>query len=285
MIREHCKIYERYVNTPSSVAERLYYYPQWIGRFVCHPDFFILRNNLSSILLLYTVSGSGKLLYRGNEYSIEPNQLVLIDCRESHTYYPTGNEDWEFYFIHFSGSNSFDLYNHIYELNEGVMMEGNDTLRNYIDRCMQECRDKSFGHEARLSKYLNNILYFCIFQIQSASDGYIIDICEYIAEHCNDALTTTFLATKFGFSRCYLSTYFKKHTGSTIHEYLIYCRLSKAKKLLLKSELSIEQIASDVGFKDSGTFRRAFCEKEKMTPLQYKKHYASSHKNFKKLHE
>ena len=275
MIRESCKVYERYLNTPTSIAQQLYYYPQWVGHFVCHSDFFIQRQEYSSILLLYTISGNGKLFYRGNEYSASSNQFVLINCTEPHTYYPAGDEEWDFYFIHFSGTNSLDLYNHICELNEGVMMKGNEILRNYIDSCIQECRDKSFGYEVRLSKYLSDILYFCLSQNQSSSK-YIMNICEYIAEHCNTALTTTFLATKFGFSRCYLSTYFKKHTGSTIHEYLLCCRLDKAKTLLLDSELSIDQIAQQTGFGDTGTFRRAFRAKEQISPLQYKKHFGSS---------
>ena len=47
-------------------------------------------------------------------------------------------------------------------------------------------------------------------------------------------------------------------------------RLEESKKLLLNSNLSIAEISTIVGYEDYTTFLRAFKNKEKMSPNQYR---------------
>jgi two-component system response regulator YesN len=101
------------------------------------------------------------------------------------------------------------------------------------------------------------------------------EVCQYIRGNHARELTTAFLAEKFRFSRSYFSLQFKKYTGTTLHDYLLVCRLYQAKQLLSEGTLSVSQIGVRVGFQDTGTFIRAFRRKEKCTPLQYRKQFGS----------
>lgn len=73
----------------------------------------------------------------------------------------------------------------------------------------------------------------------------------------------------------YLSQYFKKKTNYTISEYVTKLRMRKAKELLLNTDMSIADIAAEVGYYSVSSFIRRFREMEKVTPGEYKKKYAS----------
>lgn len=79
------------------------------------------------------------------------------------------------------------------------------------------------------------------------------------------------IADHFGFNASYLGQMFKKSTGSTLVDALIQVRISKAKKLLTSSSLSVELISERVGYTDTTYFIRIFKRLTGFTPLQYRK--------------
>ena len=127
--------------------------------------------------------------------------------------------------------------------------------------------------EAFVSKKISDILYALILNVRREEKDKIKDVCDYISENYEKELTTEKIAEVFSFSRCYLSTLFRKSTGTTLYDYLVCYRLNKAKTLLTESAFSVEEIAEKTGFKESGTFIRTFKRKEKITPLQYRKNF------------
>ena len=50
--------------------------------------------------------------------------------------------------------------------------------------------------------------------------------------------------------------------------------LTEAKKLLVSTELSVREIAERVGYINVNNFVRLFGERERITPLQYRKQFA-----------
>ena len=64
---------------------------------------------------------------------------------------------------------------------------------------------------------------------------------------------------------------FRKVTGYSPIDYLLHVRLAKAAELLLKSELSIFEIASECGFTDSNYFSRQFRKYYNSSPRDYRK--------------
>ncbi len=59
-------------------------------------------------------------------------------------------------------------------------------------------------------------------------------------------------------SRSNLMRVFRKATGQTPIEYLVRLRIQKAMELLQSTDLSITEIALEVGFNDSNYFTRQF---------------------------
>ena len=68
---------------------------------------------------------------------------------------------------------------------------------------------------------------------------------------------------------------FRDYTKFSPHQYLLDLRLRHAKEFLLRSTLSIEQIAREVGYADSTQFSRIFKAKTGVTPSDWKAEHAA----------
>ena len=73
-------------------------------------------------------------------------------------------------------------------------------------------------------------------------------VIEYIYDHLDQGLTLAELAAVVQMSPNYFVSLFKQSIGVTPHQYVIYCRVEQAKKLLQQGELTIAEIANSLGF-------------------------------------
>ncbi len=98
----------------------------------------------------------------------------------------------------------------------------------------------------------------------------IIMAIEYIRENYHKPITLEEVADYVGISRVYLSQTFKKETNKNIWDYLAQYRLSKAKELLLTSNLKIYAIAELCGFGSPQYFNKIFKRLTGFSPYQFK---------------
>ena len=79
------------------------------------------------------------------------------------------------------------------------------------------------------------------------------------------------IADNVGMSVAYMCRLYKKHTGTTINNTLIYKRIEKSKQLLAQSTLAVNEIAEKIGFSSSTYFYRVFKKHTGVTPNEYRK--------------
>jgi AraC-like DNA-binding protein len=72
------------------------------------------------------------------------------------------------------------------------------------------------------------------------------------------------------FSKTYLTSLFRKHTGSSVMEYYTDLKIAEAQKLISERELSVSAIADRLSFGSVHYFCRLFKKKTRMTPLEYR---------------
>jgi AraC family transcriptional regulator len=85
---------------------------------------------------------------------------------------------------------------------------------------------------------------------QPSHAGRVHDAMDHIERTCREPLSLAGLADAAGFSSFHFLRVFRQVTGTTPHQYLIGARLRLAARLLLDTQLSVTQIAYDVGFQD-----------------------------------
>lgn len=92
----------------------------------------------------------------------------------------------------------------------------------------------------------------------------------YIQEHLEQDLTLAEIAEVTGMSMYHFSRLFKQSTGFAPHQYVLNCRIEKAKKLLTRTEHSIDQICQQVGFQSQSHFTYVFRKSIGTTPKVYR---------------
>lgn len=93
----------------------------------------------------------------------------------------------------------------------------------------------------------------------------------YMKQNLNGKLTLEDTARHVGFSPAYFSKVFKEEMGTTFNKYLGRLRVERSQKLLLFSELSVNEICDAVGFEDQSYFVKVFRRYTGMTPGKYRK--------------
>lgn len=101
----------------------------------------------------------------------------------------------------------------------------------------------------------------------------ITDAKRYIQQHYREALRLEDVSSAVGFNTTYFSTLFKKETGQNFVDYLTELRISKAKELLSGDDLSVQDVAENVGYRDLKYFSKLFKKVTGVSPSDYKKLY------------
>lgn len=99
----------------------------------------------------------------------------------------------------------------------------------------------------------------------------LLQCTRYIDQHYDQPLTLTSLAKQFGLSRSAFCSVFPQFTGLSLRRYIAQKRIAQA-QLLIRSqpELTLAQIAAEVGYEDTSTFYRNFLRISGVSPSQYR---------------
>ncbi len=94
---------------------------------------------------------------------------------------------------------------------------------------------------------------------------------QYVEQSYSEPLPLGKAASIAALESSYFSTYFRAKVGITFTEWLRLVRIEKAIELMKARDVSITDIAYEVGFADLRTFERAFKQHTRMTPMEFKK--------------
>lgn len=94
---------------------------------------------------------------------------------------------------------------------------------------------------------------------------------EYIGTHYAEKITLGILAQRVNLSESYLSNLIKKETGLDMADNINKVRIEESKRILLKSSVSVAELASMVGYTYSNHFAKLFKQFTGTTPSEFKK--------------
>lgn len=103
------------------------------------------------------------------------------------------------------------------------------------------------------------------------TDKLVEDVAEFLAVHYNQNDTITSLAKRYHLSDSRFSKRFIKVFGISPIAYRIKLRTRVAAELLEHTDLSIQFVASEVGYKDTSEFYKAFYKHYGMSPSAYRR--------------
>lgn len=97
------------------------------------------------------------------------------------------------------------------------------------------------------------------------------EVLQYIEDNYNKKITLKELAMQSFYNASYFSTLFKECYGMTPLEYISKIRIDKAIELIKKTDLSIEEICYQVGYRNKNHFYKIFHNTTGMTPNEFRK--------------
>ena len=100
----------------------------------------------------------------------------------------------------------------------------------------------------------------------------ILKCMDYIQLHLSEKISLHRLAEWTGYADTYLSRKFHAETGQTISEYILSCRIERAKDLLISSDQTVQEICELLGFSGPSHFSEQFRRAVGMTPGEYRSH-------------
>lgn len=92
------------------------------------------------------------------------------------------------------------------------------------------------------------------------------DTCAYLDKHLDRKFMLVDIANLMGTNRSKLAATFKQVLGVSVFEWIREQRLQLAKKLLIESEMSVQQIACEIGYDSCANFSTAYKKRFKKSP-------------------
>ena len=160
-----------------------------------------------------------------------------------------------------------------------IEFSGSDvsTIETYIKAMYREYLSKNPGYEKIIESLLYVVLTYAMRKMLVLSENcsektkLFEDILAYITTHYAEKLSSKELAERCFYNPSYFSRLFKETTGKSMLEYVQELRIKRACFLLKEGIMSVESIASEVGYTNTSKFYEAFKKLTGMTPLKYRK--------------
>jgi len=93
---------------------------------------------------------------------------------------------------------------------------------------------------------------------------------EYIEEHLREGVPVAALAQIVGLSQSYFAHAFRISFGRAPHQYFNSRRIEAAKLLLSRNELTITEVANDLGYHSVSAFTSSFSRSTGLTPSRFR---------------
>lgn len=289
------------------------YIEEWLGEEIffrtLEEEVCLLRNarycppfwhRLKFIKIVYVYSGSCVFYMDDKKIEMEKGSFCIVGPNVKQavasfddddsvinliTRYSTFSESF-FSLLMEQGAVSDFLWNMLYNQNENIALlysgEVNLILQELVEEMYQENilgEEKSnlimksmlmlfFGEIFREHKNTLRILG----NVKEKKVHYLPQILCYMRDHISTA-TLPDLAAYMQLSEGYISRYIKKKTGHTFRDLLRDMRMSKAEKMLMNTDFSIDKILETVGYTDKSRFYRNFIVRVGMAPGKYRKQH------------
>ncbi|WP_246320639.1 helix-turn-helix domain-containing protein [Paenibacillus qinlingensis] len=165
-----------------------------------------------------------------------------------------------------------DLLSTIVKVMNGLQITDKKQFESSVDpaKVIAECSTAEEMIEKTKDMY-RIICKFTKAEKTDHGDRLYVRIRQYIDDHYNDNnMSLAAMADHFQISLQYLSTFFKKHSGENITDYIAIVRIREAKKLLADPKATMGDIAIKIGYANAVSFIRFFKKVEGVPPGKYR---------------
>jgi len=238
-------------------------------------------------LLHCVLDGAGTFVRDGQSYAIQAGDCFLIEPDALVSYTADSERPWHYRWVAFQGESARALLAAAgFSAQKPVAYRASPAAERIPELLLQIRR--AFADRVPLAAleatgYLFALLAACgasvVPAVAASADQYgpyakadvVKEALHYLSMQYAEEITMETLAASLGYNRAYLSRQFKKHTGVAPVTFLLRHRIDHARRLLReRDDLTIEQIAFSVGFRDPLYFTKQFKRLHGHSPSAYR---------------
>ena len=231
--------------------------------------------------IFYCASGSGEITAGGKAYTMEAGSFLFI---KAGIVYKNSSQNKETTLLAYN----FDLvyndknvsdpipYVNVEDCRPDMLIEPiceiekldvpdviyypNFFEKEIFEEIIAEYQNKAVYSVERCSILLKDVLIRVNRKLAYSSNklGRAEEILSYVREHFCENISNADVAEHFSYHINYINQIIKKHTGKTLHRYLLEYRVNAAAKLLGSGEYSVSEVSSLLGFSEISHFTRCF---------------------------
>lgn len=279
---------QRLVVMPSNIIDRCktlpvvqHLYVTHIGCFPSAPDHLISRpDGTEDAILIYCLAGEGSLQLNDSVFKITKGTAFAIPPNIPHIYASDIEKPWSVFWVHFNGTEKDACLQTLSTNKQHPLLYAPDTslIRAAFENTYA-CINYKYsdaGLLAMSSELLRMIATLKMHQKslhpqQQAVEDRVKQTITFMLSHLDMSLTLEELAANAQQSVPHYCRLFKEQTGQTPIMYFIQQKIHKACHLLDETDLSVSEIAAELGYDDPYYFSRIFKKIQGCSPAFYRK--------------
>ena len=232
-------------------------------------DFSIHLHNAVELVLMR--SGQTTVLYEGERIELNGGDVFLAFPDRIHGYEDSRDSESVLFIIpvHPHLDEFRDILEHKLPV-EPVLRKGTWEHTRLSQLLELALADRAEGdktvHGYALLIMAKLLPLFELQDLPSGSTSALQAVLRYLSQHYTQPLTRKELAAAVGYHESYISHLFSDTLHTTLTDYITALRIDDAVELLNYTDLTMGQIAEELGFGSLRSFNRAFFGRMQMTP-------------------
>lgn len=236
---------------------------------------------LPEFCLAFVLKGSGELETTKHHDTVKTGQAFFFRPGEWHRHRPSPKTGWDIMWIHFNGDapllwlreDAFHVTRNQPVIENTPLFQSQFT---YLLECVHRSPSTNSANYSRqliglLSHFMSDTSELEIHDTRGLRDKDVEKAVEYIWNYSHDNLDVAAVALNAGMTRRTLDRRFKAATGRSVLEEIHMCRVSRAAKLLVETDIPAKHIIQRAGFSSEEQLRLAFQKSFGMSPQAYRK--------------
>lgn len=257
----------------------------YVGQIHNEPEWFFPSHKHDDLSeLIFISEGEGTFIVNDKTYTAKKGDILIYNKGVIHEEFSNPSNPLKTYFCGIG-----NLY--INDIEEGNIIPSNvkpiissgdyaNQIESFLSDIFRENQKQDYGYETICQHLLISIITIIIRLVKSQnrdialasnenSLGYRIK--KYIENNYMKDLTLKDIAGIHFISPNYVSHVFKKENDYSPIQYLINCRIGEARRLLLTTDLKVQEIAKYVGYDNPNYFTMIFKDTTGDSPTQFRK--------------
>lgn len=231
-------------------------------------------------ILFFICTGEGSFSFQGNDIPLVPNTLLLFPA-DTPLLFTTSHTPFSCYAFYLSGSVLTDYLPQLCG-EDGFLKKGLGETSDIPWRLLPNISEQLSSEDENSALYLSTIFHLILSSLLadkkkresvSGLPEHLIKMKQIFDSDYRSPHSLKELESILGVNRYRLCRDFSTHIGISPVQYLNQVRLTRAKDLLLSTNLTIHEVGSMVGIDNTTHFINLFKKNTGITPLQFRQTY------------